>query len=218
MLRTAWSWSVSTAKNALISLTILMSRSMFMQFPVRRSDRSSSQALRVRIDHVLITTRERDQRQPGFLRQAHGECRRSRKRYQEGNADRGALLDHLVARAARDEHVPAGEIRPLAHQRADRLVERVVTPNVFVDEVNASPRHYPRRGVHAAGTGVDRLHGAELLDGRVQICDGDRRAGSHWPTLANSFLGGLRSTQAATGSDGEVAPSVKQLRQGFRRD
>src|SRR6201998_3377914 len=101
--RAACCASVVPTKKSPISLVILMSRSIFM------ASSGSFEPLRMRVHDVLIGTRARDQREPGTLRQPHGECGGRRQRDQQRDADRGALLHHLVARAAGDQHVAAGE-------------------------------------------------------------------------------------------------------------
>src|SRR5882762_9327951 len=165
----------------------------------------------MRVHDVLVGPRERDQREPGALRQAHREGRRRRQRDQERDPDGGALLHHLVAGAAGDEHITGREIRLRARQRPDGLVQGIVPAHVLAHHFDPLSRNHPRRRVHAAGARVDRLPRRQLLDGRVQIGGAGAHPRRHRAALADGIRGALRPAQAAAGATGEVAATLQEL-------
>src|SRR5579863_1703492 len=108
--------------------TMMVSKASEPQIRARlmREAPSWTQPPGVRVYDMPVATREGDQREAGALGEAHGERRGGRQRGEKGNAHGGAFLHHLVAGAARDQHVAGREVDTGAGQGADRLVERVV--------------------------------------------------------------------------------------------
>src|SRR5256886_19262 len=161
---------------------------------------------------MLVGPRERHQREPGALRQAYRERRRCRQRDQQRDPDGGALLHHLVARAAGDQHITRREIRVRARQRSDGLVERIVPADILTHHFDPLSRDDPRRRVHAAGARIDRLPARQLPDRGVQIGRRDAHPRTHGCALADGIRGALRPAHAAAGATREVAGARSCLR------
>src|SRR5580658_5752324 len=74
----------------------------------------------MRVDDMPVAPRKGDQRESRALGEAHRERRRGRQRGEKRNAYGGAFLHHLVAGAARDQHVARRQVGTGTGQGADR--------------------------------------------------------------------------------------------------
>src|SRR5687767_2096600 len=111
-LRAACSWLGSeAAKKWPMSLAIRTRYSLCI-VSVLRTDQSRW----MRINHMLMFTREPDQRQPSALRQSNGEGCGCRNSGQEAATDERGFLDHLITCATGDQEPPLRNIFLFAHQ------------------------------------------------------------------------------------------------------
>src|SRR4030095_3572983 len=105
------------------------------------------QTLRVRVDDVTIRARETDERHARLRCQINGQCGRCRHGDDQGYADGGRLLYHLVARTAGDDEIALARVCAGPSERADDLVQCVVPSHVFAHQLNALTGHAPGRRV-----------------------------------------------------------------------
>src|SRR5690606_18548121 len=127
------------------------------------------QPYRMGVDDMLVLARETHERKAGRIGESDGERGRRGNCGEQRHAHDGGLLNHFVARAARDQEPPAREFLAGANERANDLVERVVSSDTFTYEAYAFAGDDPCGGMHAPGLAVDSLVLANFDEGLVQV-------------------------------------------------
>ena len=88
-------------------------------------------------DLEILTARNRDERHLAGVGDAN--CKRRRRRYGHENrgAENGRLLHHLDRNAAGEKHNAAASVDLVASERADELVEGIVTADILANRYEA---------------------------------------------------------------------------------
>src|SRR5205823_3113198 len=103
----------------------------------------------------------------------------------------------LVTRAARDEQESDAGIGARPYERAEHLVERVVSSDVLAHDDQRSVRGRPRRRVDRVRLVVERLLGAERLAGAPERVAQERHTRTHETRLAQRLIDDLDAAETA---------------------
>src|SRR5579872_4254769 len=162
----------------------------------------------MRVNHVPVTAGEGHQSLASLPGEPYGECGRRGQGDEKCYSHRSALLHHLEACPAGDQHVTGAEVRSGTHQSADGLVQSIVAPDIFAYELDSLAGDDPRGGVNTPRARVDGLLGTQLPDGLMQLAYRDLRARSNLGQLPNGVLRSFGAAQAAARAALKLSPAL----------
>ena len=108
-------------------------------------------------DLEILTARNCDERHPAGFGDTDGKRRRRRHGDENRGAENGRLLHHLDRNAAGEKHNAAASVDLMASERADELVQGIVTANVLANRYESFAWLPECGGVNGSGLAIEHL-------------------------------------------------------------
>src|SRR5690606_119894 len=176
-----------------------------------RLARRGGEAVGMAVHDVAVRAHEGHQREPAGLGQLDRQRGRRGNRRQQADPEPRRLGHHLVAGAAGDEHEAAPHVDPLADERAEQLVERIVAADVLSHMQDLALRRGPGRRMDRAARARASAPGASSrpsgTGGAGRITSSSRRL-PHRPQPLRPGSRRASSGDRLTGTVAETAMSI----------
>src|SRR5882757_80812 len=118
---------------------------------------ATTNSLRMTEDLEILTARNCDERHPAGFGDADGKRRRRRHGDENRGAENGRLLHHLDRNAAGEKHNAAASVDLVASERADKLVERIMTADILANRYESFARLPECGGVDGSSLAIEQL-------------------------------------------------------------
>ena len=141
---------------------------------------------------------------------SYRESRGGGHRHDERGTDDGCLLDHLDRDAAGEQHHAGSRRHLIVRQRAAKLVERVVPPDVLAQRHHAAARFPECRRMNGTRIAIDPLQRRHAFERAHDLGRAEHLAGLYRRRDTHRFIKRLDPAQATSRRSREITPALPQ--------